>query len=72
MILVDDISHYAVKPQSIWLAHEESYSKRLKEDRKLSRENWQVFRVSNWELRDQEKIPGILEDLRKFIGFQES
>jgi hypothetical protein len=31
-----------------------------------------VFRVSNWELRDKEKIPGILEDLRKFIGFQES
>lgn len=71
-ILVDDISHYGVKEKSIWLADEESYSKRLKEDRKLHTENWQVFRVSNWELRYQEKIPGILEDLRKFIGFQES
>lgn len=71
-ILVDDISHYGVKEKSIWRADEESYSKRLKEDRKLSTENWQVFRVSNWELRDQEKIPGILEDLRKFIGFQEA
>jgi len=70
-ILVDDISHYGVKEKSIWRADEESYSKRLKEDRKLSTENWQVFRVSNWELRDKEKIPGILEDLRKFIGFQE-
>ena len=72
VILVDDISHYAVKLQSIWHADEQSYSKRLKEDRKLRIENWQVFRVSNWELRDEEKIPGILEDLRKFIGFQES
>jgi hypothetical protein len=70
-ILVDDISHYGVKEKSIWRADEESYSKRLKQDRKLSTENWQVFRVSNWELRDKEKIPGILEDLRKFIGFQE-
>lgn len=71
VILVDDISHYAVKQESIWRADEQSYSKRLKEDRKLRRENWQVFRVSNWELRDEEKIPGILEDLRKFIGFLE-
>lgn len=72
VILVDDISHYGVQDESIWRADEESYSKRLKEDRKLSTENWQVFRVSNWELRDKEKIPGILEDLRKFIGFQEA
>lgn len=72
VILVDDISHYAVKQESIWRADEQSYSKRLKEDRKLRRENWQVFRVSNWELRDKQKIPAILEDLRKFIGFQES
>ena len=72
VILVDDIGHYAVKMKSIWRADEESYSKRLKEDRKLSTENWQVFRVSNWELQDKEKIPDILEDLRKFIGFQEA
>jgi len=29
-------------------------------------------RASNWELREKEKIPDILEDLRKFIGFQEA
>ena len=45
VILVDDISHYAVKQQSIWRAHEQSYSKRLKEDRNLRIKNWQVFRA---------------------------
>lgn len=70
VILVDDISHYAVKKDSRWDADQESYSKRLKEDRKLRKENWQVFRVSNWELRDNEKIQVILEDLLDFIKFQ--
>ncbi len=69
VILVDDISHYAVKKYSKWDADEESYAKRLKEDRKLRKENWQVFRVSNWELRDDDQTQGILEDLREFIGF---
>lgn len=69
VILVDDIGHYAVKQGSRWNADQESYSKRLKEDRKLQKENWHVFRVSNWELRDNEKIQVILEDLRDFIGF---
>jgi hypothetical protein len=69
VILVDDISHYAVKKNSQWYADEESYAKRLKEDRKLSKENWQVFRVSNWELRDNNKVQSILEDLQLFIGF---
>lgn len=63
VILVDDINHYAIKNGSRWDAHEESYSKRLKEDRKLRKEDWQVFRVSNWELRDDEKVQVVLEDL---------
>lgn len=69
VVLVDDISHYAVKINSRWDANEEAYAKRLKEDRKLRKENWEVFRVSNWELRDDEKISEILQDLRDFIGF---
>ncbi len=70
VILVDDISHYAIKNNSRWYADEESYSKRLKEDRKLRKENWQVFRVSNWELRDEERSQVILEDLREFFSFE--
>lgn len=70
VILVDDISHYAIKNDSRWYADQGSYSKRLKEDRKLRKEDWQVFRVSNWELRDNEKIQAVLEDLREFIRFQ--
>jgi hypothetical protein len=69
VILVDDIGHYAVKSDSKWLADQESYSKRLKEDRKLRRESWQVFRVSNWELRDDAILQEILEDFRSFVGF---
>lgn len=69
VILVDDISHYAIKKDSSWWADQENYSKRLKEDRKLRNENWLVFRVSNWELRDNNKTDGILEDLRQFIVF---
>ena len=69
VILVDDISHYAIKNGSKWDADQESYSKRLKEDRKLRKEDWQVFRVSNWELRDDEKVQVVLEDLREFFKF---
>ena len=69
IILVDDIKHYAIQKGVRWDANEESYAKRLKEDRKLQNENWHVFRVSNWELRDKEKVEAILEDLRDFIGF---
>lgn len=67
VILVDDISHYAVKRNAKWDADEESYSKRLKEDRKLRKENWKVFRVSNWELRDNEKTQVIMDDLLDFM-----
>jgi hypothetical protein len=74
VILVDDISHYAIKDNK-WIASEEAYAKRLKEDRKLRKEGWEVFRVSNWEIRndkkmqDDRKTQEILEDLRTFIGF---
>lgn len=68
-ILIDDIGHYSVKHNKQWLASEENYAKRLKEDRKLKKESWQVFRVSNWEMRHTETLPEIFEDLRSFIGF---
>lgn len=67
-ILIDDISHYAVKEGQRWIADEESYSKRLEEDRKLQIEGWRVFRVSNWEIK-QNRVEKILVDLRAFIGF---
>ena len=69
-ILIDDISHYAVKKGQRWVADEESYSKRLEEDRKLQAEGWKIFRVSNWEIK-QNKVMEILLDLQKFIGFQQ-
>ncbi len=42
---------------------------RLKEDRKLHKEGWEVFRISNWEIRQEEIILELLADLREFIGF---
>ncbi len=67
-ILIDDISHYAVKGSGRWDANETQYSNRLKEDRKLRKEGWDVFRVSNWEIRSG-GLPEILADLREFLGF---
>ncbi|MEO0842292.1 MAG: hypothetical protein AAF063_25760 [Cyanobacteria bacterium J06643_5] len=69
IILVDDISHYGQKKEFKWYADEESYAKRLKEDRKLRIENWQVFRVSNWELRDNKNIQLIVEYFKELVGF---
>ncbi len=68
-ILIDDIGHYGKKQNNIWQANEENYSKRLKEDRKLRKEGWQVFRVSNWEIRNEDLMAEILYDLKDFIGF---
>jgi hypothetical protein len=68
-ILIDDISHYAVKSGSQWLADQESYSGRLKEDRKLQIEGWCVYRVSNWEIRDSQKLNEAILDLQRLIGF---
>ena len=50
------------------VANEEQYSKRLKEDRKLRKESWEVFRVSNWEVRE-DHTGEVLNDLKDHIGF---
>lgn len=68
-ILVDDISHFAKKVHEKWEANEEAYAKRLKEDRKLQANGWNVFRASNWEIRDESRLDEILLDLRVFVGF---
>jgi hypothetical protein len=68
-ILVDDISHYGKKGTQNWIADEEAYSNRLKEDRKLRKEKWEVFRVSNWKIRTPTLLPEILSDLKDFIDF---
>jgi hypothetical protein len=67
-ILINDISHYAIKHGNQWIADEKTYSKRLEEDRTLQVEGWKIFRVSNWEVR-QNKVGEIVTDLQKFIGF---
>jgi hypothetical protein len=66
-ILIDDISHYAKKNYSYWNADQEKYSMRLKEDRKLRKERWNVFRISNWELRQGEFIKELSDDLLEYI-----
>lgn len=68
-ILIDDISHYAVKRENQWIADEATYSKRLDEDRKLQGEGWNICRVSNWEMRNPEKVMDILVNLQSIIGF---
>lgn len=68
-ILVDDISHYAKHVGTRWDADEQKYAMRLKEDRKLRKEGWQVFRVGNWEIRAESFIAEILNDLREYIDF---
>lgn len=68
-ILIDDIGHYAIKHGDRWIADEKTYSQRLEEDRKLQVEGWKIFRVSNWEIR-QNNVLEIVTDLQKFIGFE--
>ena len=68
-ILVDDISHYAVKRGNLWIADEAAYSKGIEEDRKLQAEGWNIFRVSNWEIK-QARLNEIILDLQKFIRFE--
>ena len=68
-ILIDDISHYGIKNDNkTFIANEEQYAKRLKEDRKLRKDKWEVFRISNWEIKN-ELLDEILDDLREFIRF---
>ncbi len=68
-ILIDDISHYAKRNYSYWNADEEKYSMRLKEDRKLRKEGWEVFRISNWEIRNEQFMREILADFLEYIDF---
>jgi very-short-patch-repair endonuclease len=77
-ILIDGIQHYASKRGSDWIASEEEYAKRLVEDRFLRSNDWEVFRISNWELRDWKKniqrINGranrVFHELEEFVGFE--
>ena len=71
IIFIDDIGHYAVKHGNQWIANEEVYTNNIKEERRLRRENWEVFRVSNWEVRNRERLDNALEVLRILIGFEE-
>jgi hypothetical protein len=68
-ILIDDIGHYAVKRGGQWVADEETYSKRLEEDRRLQIEGWRIFRISNWEIRDANRLGEILASLQKMLIF---
>ncbi len=68
-ILVDDRGHYATKASSAWVPSDERYSQRLKEDRWLRKERWEVFRVSNWEMREANTLVEIMQDLRDFVDF---
>ncbi|MBE9101339.1 hypothetical protein [Vacuolonema iberomarrocanum] len=67
-ILIDDISHYAIKCGNQWMADEEAYSKRLEEDRKLQLEGWNIFRMSNWDIK-QDRVSEIVIDFQKIIRF---
>jgi hypothetical protein len=71
VILLDDIGHYAKKPNTIWYADEEKYSARLREDRLLRTQGWNVFRISNYETKDPDRLNQALDELRMFIGFDE-
>jgi very-short-patch-repair endonuclease len=71
IVLLDGIQHYAAKVNGRWDADEETYAARLKEDRLLRLQGWEVFRVGNWEIRDETRLSAVLEELRMLIGFQE-
>jgi very-short-patch-repair endonuclease len=71
IILLDGIQHYANKVNGRWDADEQTYAARLKEDRLLRLQGWEVFRVGNWEIRDKTRLSAVLEELRMFVGFPE-
>ncbi len=68
-IQIDDISHYGVQKGSNWLASEESYLKTLKEERNLTKEDWNVFRLSNFEIKNDELLVEALNDVKLFLNF---
>jgi hypothetical protein len=77
-ILIDGIQHYARKQDTNWIASEEEYANRLLEDRFLRSNDWEVFRVSNWELRDWKKnlqnknsrVDNVFQELEEFVEFE--
>lgn len=71
VVMIDGIEHYAQKVGNRWDAKEEKYAARLKEDRLLRMQGWNVFRIGNWETKDADKLDQVLNELRKFIGFEE-
>lgn len=68
-IQIDDINHYAIKKNNLWIADENSYSKTLKNDRILVNEGWKLFKVSNWEIKNIELLEDSLNDLKNFLDF---
>lgn len=56
------------------MASEEEYAKRLSEDRFLRSNDWNVFRISNWELRDwkknQTRAERVFHELEEIVGFK--
>jgi very-short-patch-repair endonuclease len=69
-ILLDGIQHYAKQVGGRWDADEQVYAARLKEDRLLRVQGWNVFRVGNWEVKDSSRRAQVLEELRGFIDFE--
>jgi hypothetical protein len=69
-ILLDGIQHYAIKKDEKWIASEEEYAKRLDEDRFLRLNDWYVFRISNWELRNEKRAKKVFNELEEFVGFE--
>jgi very-short-patch-repair endonuclease len=68
--MIDGIEHYAEKIGNRWDAKEEKYAARLKEDRLLRLQGWNVFRVGNWEVKEPTRLELVLDELRRFIGFE--
>lgn len=73
-ILIDGIQHYGTKEGKVWRASEERYAGRLLEDRFLRKNDWEVFRISNWELRPRKKDNSLLSkvfgELQEIVGFE--
>jgi very-short-patch-repair endonuclease len=70
IIMIDGIEHYAKQGRGGWDADEEKYAARLREDRLLRTEGWHVFRLGNWEVKDEGRRKKALQELREFIGFE--
>jgi very-short-patch-repair endonuclease len=70
IIMIDGIEHYAKQGRGGWDADEEKYAARLREDRLLRTEGWHIFRLGNWEVKDEGRRKKALQELREFIGFE--